>query len=122
MDKPSFEELKRLAESQPDAFEHLRAELVENLIQNSNHGNQRRLRGLQFVIDAKRDLAGTPLKALIDIQKMMHESLYRLNRALRLQQIHDLPEFGSAAERPSNNVLTFHSNAHGAGAETQPRP
>ena len=86
MEKPSFEELRELAEKQPDAFETLRKELVEELIQSSDASSQRRLRGLQFVIDSRRHAARTPMKALIEIQGMMHESLYRLSQALRLWQ------------------------------------
>lgn len=82
MDKPPFEELRQLAEDNPAEFEELRSELIEDLIQSSSHSQQRRLRGLQFVIDSKRDLAGNPIKAMIEIQSMMHDSLAELNQAL----------------------------------------
>ena len=85
MNKPTFDELRNLAEHHPEGFEHLRAELIEDCIRSSSKGSQNRLRGLQFVIDSRRQLASTPMKALFEIQGMMHESLQRLNRALHAQ-------------------------------------
>lgn len=83
MEKPPFDELRQLAERHPAAFEALRNELVEDLIRRTPPSRQRRLRGLQFAIDARRKTASNPTKALIEIQSMMHDSLARLNRALR---------------------------------------
>lgn len=113
MDKPPFDELKQLAEENPAAFEELRAELVENLIRDSDESSQQRLRGLQFVIDSKRQLADNPIKAMIEIQSMMHESLTRLNRALHsLEQ----PSAGFQAQHdistPSHDNVVPLSRSH----------
>lgn len=83
MEMPSFDTLKELAQRDPDAFETLRAELIEDFIKNSPAHHQHRLRGLQFVIDNRRRLASNPMKALIEIQGMMHDSLAELDQALR---------------------------------------
>tara|TARA_R110002074_G_scaffold109131_5_gene235392 strand:- start:1359 stop:1700 length:342 start_codon:yes stop_codon:yes gene_type:complete len=85
MDKPTFDELRNLSENHPEAFERLRAELIEDCIRSSSKFSQNRLRGLQFVIDSRRLMASNPTKALIEIQEMMHEALQRLNRALHSQ-------------------------------------
>ncbi|MGO1748704.1 MAG: DUF3135 domain-containing protein [Marinobacter sp.] len=93
MDKPTFDELKNLAAQHPEAFERLRSELIEDCICSSSKCSQSRLRGLQFVIDARRSLANNPVKALLEIQGMMYESLHRLNRALHGQgDKHPAPE------------------------------
>lgn len=86
MDMPTFDELRDRAEHDPEGFEALRAELIDDCIRRSAARNQRRLRGLQFVIDARRRIAGNPMKALMDIQAMMHESVLDLKRALLFQQ------------------------------------
>lgn len=96
MKQPSFEELETLASQDPAAFEALRAELIEDCIRSASPASEHRLRGLQFVIDSRRRLARTPMKALIEIQAMMHDSLQRLNLAL---------QSGSTSERASGRVV-----------------
>ncbi|QSP94684.1 DUF3135 domain-containing protein [Marinobacter salinisoli] len=82
MQLPTFDELKDLAQRDPEGFEKLRAELIEECILSSSKSNQPRLRGLQFVIESRRRVAGSPMKALLDIQSMMHDSLFELQQAL----------------------------------------
>lgn len=82
MDVPPFDELRDLLQRDPEGFESLRATLIDDCIRHSAVCNQRRLRGLQFVIDARRRVAGSPVKALLDIQTMMYESLIALRQAL----------------------------------------
>jgi len=86
MGMPTFDELKDLAQRDPEGFESLRTELIEDCIRRSSGRNQRRLRGLQFVIEAQRRAAGSPMKALLDIQGMMYDSLLSLQEALRFQK------------------------------------
>lgn len=85
MDMPTFDELRDLAQRDPEGFETLRTELIEDCIRRSSECNQRRLRGLQFVIEARRRVAGSPMKALLDIQAMMYDSLLSLQQALHVQ-------------------------------------
>lgn len=82
MDMPTFDELRDLVQRDPEGFEKLRAELIEDCIRRSSECNQRRLRGLQFVIESRRRVAGSPTKALLDIQAMMYDSLLGLQQAL----------------------------------------
>lgn len=82
MDMPTFDELMNLGQRDPDGFEVLRAELVEECIRSGTSRNQRRLRGFQFKIDAKRQMAASPMKALLDIQGMMYDSLLSLQQSL----------------------------------------
>ncbi|MEP1214882.1 MAG: DUF3135 domain-containing protein [Marinobacter sp.] len=86
MDMPTFDELKDLARRDPEGFERLRAELIEDCIRRCSECNQRRLRGLQFVIEARRRVARSPMKALLDIQGMMYDSLIGLQQALLAQK------------------------------------
>ena len=79
---PSSEELEKLATTDPEALEALRQQEVEILIQAAPENMQRRLRGLQFQIDAKRHTSKSPLAACIAISEMMFSSVYQLNDAL----------------------------------------
>jgi|AZIH01.1.fsa_nt_gi hypothetical protein len=102
MDMPTFNELRVLAESDPEGFEELRAALIEDCIRRSSVCNQRRLRGLQFVIEARRRVAGSPMKALLDIQAMMYDSFLDLKQALLFQQNPSEPSAPTSAR-----VLNF---------------
>ncbi|MCL7945443.1 DUF3135 domain-containing protein [Marinobacter sp. ATCH36] len=86
MDVPTFDELRDLLQRDPEGFEILRAALIEDCIRRSSTRNQQRLRGLQFVIDARRRIAGSPMKALLDIQTMMYDSLLALQQTLLIQR------------------------------------
>lgn len=80
---PSREVLAQLACENPQAFEALRSELIENCISTAPERIQRRLRGIQFRIDCIRRLSRTPLGALIKIQAMMWESFLRMDQELQ---------------------------------------
>lgn len=82
MDRPTFDELRDLFQRDPEGFEALRAQLIEDCICRSSRSNHRRLRGMQFVIDARRRSARSPMKALLDLQAMMYDSLQNLKQAL----------------------------------------
>jgi len=80
---PSREVLAQLASDNPQAFEALRSELIENCISSASERIQPRLRGIQFRIDCIRRLSRTPLSALIKIQAMMWESFLRMDQELQ---------------------------------------
>lgn len=79
---PTTDELIKLAEQDPQALEDLRQREINALIDSAPADMQRRLRGLQFQIDAKRQLSKTPMAACIAISQMMFDSVYELNDAL----------------------------------------
>lgn len=102
METPTFDELRELFQRDPEGFEKLRTELIEDCICQSSGGNQRRLRGLQFVIEARRRVAGSPMKALLDIQAMMYDSFLGLHQALSVRKTATVP-----ATLTSARILRF---------------
>lgn len=81
--KLDFDDWLQLFKSDPIAFEEMRKQEIERFINNAPEYNQRRLRGLQFRVDAKRDmLKHTPYKACVELSKMMHESFAELRYQL----------------------------------------
>ena len=79
---PTTDELLKLAQENPEALESLRQREIESLISSAPEGMQRRLRGLQFQIDAKRSLSKTPMAACVAVSQMMFNSVYELNDIL----------------------------------------
>jgi hypothetical protein len=81
-DLKTFDQMKMLAKSNPEALERMRLQEIENIIASAPEHIQRRLRGLQFQIDCKRNMQKSSMGACIAISKMMHESLHKLNAVL----------------------------------------
>lgn len=79
---PSIDTLIELATNQPEELERIRRAQIERLINSAPAHLQRRLRGLQFQIDAKRSLHNNPMGACVMLSKMMFDSLSQLNSVL----------------------------------------
>lgn len=104
---PSFEQLIRMAETDPEGLEKFRLREVGNLIENSSEAYRRRLRGLQFEIDCQREIHKTPMGACIAISKMMQDSLLHLNYTLN----GDKKVHGADGEQGSyGQVIPFPAN------------
>ncbi|WNO10114.1 DUF3135 domain-containing protein [Teredinibacter sp. KSP-S5-2] len=79
---PHIDQLIKLAQSNPTELEEIRLREIEALISSAPEEMQKRLRGLQFQIDCRRQLHKTSLGSCISISQMMHESVGKLNSAL----------------------------------------
>ena len=71
----NFDTWSELANTDPDAFERQRTDLVDSVIELSNKERQQRLRRLQWRIDQVRARAPTPLAACIRLSSMMWDSV-----------------------------------------------
>ncbi|NPB09461.1 MAG: DUF3135 domain-containing protein, partial [Thermodesulfobacteria bacterium] len=71
-----FEELSRLAQEDPEAFEARRRALIEETISQAPEERQDRLRRFQWRIDMERKRAKTPLGACIKLNDMLMEMVY----------------------------------------------
>lgn len=86
---PSYEILRDMAENNPSELEKLRTSLSEEIINSASKRSQKRLRGIQFKIDATRENAKNPLAACIAISDMMQQSFENLRNALNsVENIH----------------------------------
>ena len=70
-----FDTMKDMAKDDPEAFERLRQQMIDALIDDAPEANRRRLIGLQWRVDQERLLARTPMGACIRISNMMWESV-----------------------------------------------
>ena len=106
---PDFDTLVLLAKEDPEAFEQLREEQVNRVIQQSPDHLRRRLQGLQFQVDAKRQIATTPMQTCVEISRMMHESFEDLRCVLN-QHIYGEPILEEASDQTAQ-ILSFKSPA-----------
>ncbi|HVL02402.1 MAG TPA: DUF3135 domain-containing protein [Dongiaceae bacterium] len=79
---PEFDQLREMAQKDPEGLERLRMQLCDQLIQSAPEAYRRKLRGLQFRVDMERRRAKTPMAACIAISGMMHDSFDRLRQVL----------------------------------------
>ena len=75
-----FDTWSELAQSDPEAFEARRAEIIEQMIQRMPAHKHHHMRCLQWKIDRVRDKMATPLAACVAISDMMWDSLDKLNQ------------------------------------------
>lgn len=69
-----FDEWKKLAETNPKAFEFTRRRMIDSLIAEAKASD--RLRRLQWRIDVERQRSSTPLSACVRLSNMMLDFLY----------------------------------------------
>jgi len=86
-DLPSHDKLSALAKSDPEALEALRTKMIDEIIDSAPSESQKRLRGIQFQIDCRRRLHSSPMGACMEISRMMHESLNKLNRLVNNESV-----------------------------------
>jgi len=82
-DELNFDQLVELAAKDPIAFEAYRTEQIEATISSAAPKNQRRLRGIQFQVDAQRSLQNNAVGSCVKVYEMMQESLGSLNGLLQ---------------------------------------
>ena len=69
-----FDYWMELYESDAEAFEQQRAALISAEIAKSPEHLQRRLKGLQFELDAKRSMSDSPLESCMQMSSQMWDS------------------------------------------------
>lgn len=79
----NFDEMLVLARTDPDTFEARREAYIESFLTSIPDNKQARLRGLQWQIDQKRQLARTPMASCIAISNLMWDSLHMLSQQQR---------------------------------------
>jgi hypothetical protein len=115
-DFPNFDQLLKLAQEKPEELERFRQEQVELLINQAPAASQQRLRGLQFQIDAQRQIHNdSPMGACVKISQMMHESFAELrvwlNDLTGMQDPLNYESYESSAQavndKPAAKVIAF---------------
>jgi len=112
-DLPAFDDLVTLAKKDPNALEILRQTHVKILISNAPEQYQQRLRGIQFQIDAHRQLhSHSPMGSCLKISELMHESFAELRGWLNKMTgtndpLRDLAQESDHKETKEANILAF---------------
>ena len=100
-----FDHWSEIARTDPETFEAMRTEIINDCIDNAPRNRQQRLRGLQWQIDCLRAQSSNPLSACIKISQMMWDTLQQLGNVSR-----DLagPEQAKGESKPAEaTILSF---------------
>jgi hypothetical protein len=105
--RKEFHHWALLADCDPQAFENLRRELIEQFIQEAPEERRQKLRCLQWRIDQERRLSKSPLGACIRLTRMMWDKVMAQGGLLdNLQQLSKDLEGNAHTER-SATLLPF---------------
>ena len=71
-----FDYWRDLAEEHPEQFEEQRKSLIDKTIDTAPQRVQRRLEGLQFQVEARRQVSHSPLGLTVTLSQLMLDSFY----------------------------------------------
>jgi hypothetical protein len=80
LELPSYETLSRLAVDEPQEYELLRQQIIQEFIATSPDKIKSRLLGIQFRIDGMRSVSKSPLGLTLAIYQMMWDCFIDLNQ------------------------------------------
>lgn len=105
-----FDLWAKMARENPERFEEMRRDAIEQTILSAPSQYQERLRRLQWRVDQERRLAGNPLNSCLRISKMMWEKF--AGEGGLMDHLEDLGKLGRAEKTYANaprkdNVLAF---------------
>ncbi len=104
---PCFDDLKVMADQDPEGFEQFRRQSCQDFIRCLPKHHRQRLKAVQFRVDYELSKAKNPMAGLVKISGMMHDSFYQLTEKVNL-----LSDVIFTAETPQlgpyeNNVVQF---------------
>ena len=103
-----FDEMVRLAQDDPEAFERKRLAMVNDVIDQSSPELQRRMSGLQWQIDQIRENRSNPMAACIRISKMMWDSVLEEDGLLeKLELLQSGAKQSTPSETQSAEIIPF---------------
>ena len=102
-----FSEWSHLADTDPQAFELKREQVIESVIQSMPDAKQERMRRLQWRIDQERRLAKSPMAACIRLSNMMWENVLGKNGLLDNLRHLDYQRLRQPERLKSADILHF---------------
>ncbi|EPJ53139.1 MAG: hypothetical protein OFPI_11610 [Osedax symbiont Rs2] len=108
---PSFDHLKDLNIADPEAFEVLRNELINDYIETTATQRKQRLIGLQFQINSRRELSTNPMHSCIALSKMMHETFWDMRCSLETISEMSAEGFFSTSPAPFSKPIAEKASA-----------
>ncbi|MDH5570336.1 MAG: DUF3135 domain-containing protein [Gammaproteobacteria bacterium] len=87
LELPDFDQLKLLAETNPEELESLRLSYSQKLIDSAPERLQKRLNGLMFIINMESRRSKNPMRNCIKLSQLMMDSFVDLKDVLNEREI-----------------------------------
>lgn len=113
LEKLDFDHWLALAKSDPDSFEALRSQIIDEAIARFAESHQMHLRRVQWRIDRVRERSRSPMAACIAISNMMWDSFNHLNSTYKhlYQQTTSKSRSLEVSPLPSAKILPFRAHS-----------
>jgi len=86
----NFDDWAKLATEDPDAYENMRREMIQEMLDKTSPKIKYRMQGLQWQIDQIHSISPNPMASRLKISQMMWDSVLAEDGLLdHLQQIND---------------------------------
>ena len=103
-----FDKWVRLAKEDPDAYESMRKEMIQEIIDNTEPEVKRRMEGLQWQIDQIRNTSANPMASCLRISQMMWDSVLGDGGLLdNMEQLNNPETIKAAKPQASAEVIAI---------------
>lgn len=107
-----FDKWAKLAKDDPDAYEDMRKQMIQDVIEKASPQVKQRMEGLQWQIDQIRSTSANPMSSCLKISQMMWEKVTAEDGLLvRMRQLNEptqLPDLNTPKE--SATVINLNRN------------
>ena len=101
-----FDKWARLAKEDPEAYEAMRKQMIQDVIDSTSPEVRRRMECLQWQIDQVRNTSPNPMASCLKISQMMWDRVVGENGLLdNMEQLNSQDPIKPQKSRPSANII-----------------
>lgn len=106
----NFDEWAKMAKEDPDAFEDMRTQMIQNVIDSTSPEIKKRMQGLQWQIDNIRSTSSNPMASCLKISQMMWDNVLGEDGLVENMQKLNNPEQISKPKQPKESATIISLN------------
>lgn len=106
----NFDEWAKMAKEDPDAFEDMRKQMIQNVIDSTSPEIKKRMQGLQWQIDNIRSTSSNPMASCLKISQMMWDNVLGEDGLVENMQKLNNPEQISKPKQPKESATIISLN------------
>jgi len=106
----NFDEWAKMAKEDPEAFEDIRKQMIQNVIDSTSPEIKKRMQGLQWQIDNIRSASSNPMESCLKISQMMWDNVLGEDGLLENMRKLDDPEQVSKPKQQKESATIINLN------------
>lgn len=108
----NFDEWAKMAKEDPDAFEDMRKQMIQNVIDSTSPEIKKRMQGLQWRIDNIRSTSSNPMASCLKISQMMWDNVLGEDGLVEnMQKLNDPEQISKPKQlKESATIISLNSN------------